>query len=131
MSHSQRLAHTVFTVAALLALATPVSAQTVLVRAKHVHLGDGKVLSPGAVLVADGKIVEVAGSLKAADADSVIEVNHVTPGIVDAMAPSAGVAPADAERTRELTPDAALIDCLDWDASRFRRRLEEGVVTLH
>ena len=133
MSHSQRLAHTVFIVAALLALATPpaVSAQTVLVRAKHVHLGDGKVLSPGAVLVADGKIMEVAGSLKAADADSVIDVSHVTPGLVDAMAPSAGVAPADAERTRELTPDAALIDCLDWDASRFRRRLEEGVVTLH
>ena len=39
----------------------PASAQesrTVLIRAQHVHLGDGKVLSPGSVLVSDGKIVK-------------------------------------------------------------------------
>ena len=112
----------------------PASAQesrTVLIRAQHVHLGDGKVLSPGSVLVSDGKIVNVAESQPAPEGAETLEVEHLMPGLVDAYAAAGSIVANDAEITREVTAEFSLAGAIDWTARDFGRRLAEGVTTLH
>ena len=58
----------------LLATTTPVGAETWLLRAGKIHTMTGKTLEPGAVLITDGKIVEVAQSIESKDGMRVAQV---------------------------------------------------------
>ncbi len=110
---------------------TAQESRTVLIQAQHVHLGDGQVLSPGSVLVSDGKIVNVAESQPAPEGAETVEVDHLMPGLVDAYASAGGIVANDAEITREVTADFTLDGAIDWTSRTFDRRLAEGVTTLH
>ncbi len=69
-----------------LALANPV----VVVKASSLHVGDGRVLKNGVIILEDGRIREVGSDLRAREEDEVtlIEVpsGSITPGLIDANA---------------------------------------------
>jgi imidazolonepropionase-like amidohydrolase len=73
------------TVALLLSLALNTPAATTLFKAAHVHTVSGTNFSPGAVLVRDGRIIEVARAIRA-DADETVDLGalHLFPGLIAA-----------------------------------------------
>ena len=77
-----------------------------LITAAKVYTMTGPPLAPGAVLVSNGKIVQVASKLTPPSGAKVIDLGGgvLMPGLVDAYS-SAGVAGHPAETTREITPD--------------------------
>lgn len=101
----------------------------VLIRAQAVHTADGNVLRPGQVLVVDGKIQEVGGSISA-DNVQVLEVQHLLPGLIDAAART-GIDALDRERTREITPELSTASIIDWNDREFTEQLQGGTTTLH
>ena len=101
----------------------------IVIEAEHLHIGDGQTLSPGRVLVQDGKIVEVGDSVSA-DSAKVIKVSALLPGLVDAAA-RMGVAQLDDERTKEVTPDLASAAIIDWSDRQFAEQLAAGTTSVH
>jgi len=100
-----------------------------IVRAQHLHTGTGEVLSPGAVLIRDGKIEGVAESIESDDA-AVVEVHTLIPGLVDAYV-SDGLVQAAEERTEELTPELQTADIIVWNSRSFQELLSDGCTTVH
>ena len=81
----------VLSVGALVAIswAVPVSAEdTLALKAKTVHLGNGKTISDGAVVMRDGEIIAVGGANVVPSDATVIELDRgsITPGLIDANA---------------------------------------------
>lgn len=101
----------------------------ILIRAKHVHIGDGKVLSPGEVLVTWGKISYVGESIELSSPARVVEVDSIMPGVVNASS-NAGVSGGQAEVSREMTPDFDTLSAIDWRDRDFAEVLDQGVTTL-
>src|SRR5437660_12803040 len=81
-------------------------AEDLLIQAAKVYTMTGPPLAPGAVLVSNGKIVQVGSKLPAPAGAKVIDLGSgvLMPGLVDAYS-SAGIAHSQAETTREITPD--------------------------
>lgn len=100
-----------------------------LIRAASVHIGDGETLSPGHVLIQDGKIVQVAARIEV-DNVQVIEVQHLIPGLIDAAART-GIDQLDEERTKEITPELSTAAIVDWNDREFTEHLTSGTTTLH
>jgi imidazolonepropionase-like amidohydrolase len=111
------------------AIAAPGTPQSTIIRAEHLYTGDGQVLSPGAVLLKNGKIVEVAESIDSDEAE-VMTVHSLIPGLVDAYANS-GLQGQDAERTEEFTPHLKTVSILDWTDREFREQVAAGSTTLN
>ncbi|HBE69695.1 MAG TPA: hypothetical protein DDW52_16235 [Planctomycetaceae bacterium] len=105
------------------------AAETVLVKAETVHTVDGDVLSPGQVLIKDGKIAAVAGEITDAGDAKVIEVAALMPGIVNASS-RAGLRGGGAEVSREVTPEFNTARAIDWRAREFAEARDQGVTTL-
>lgn len=101
----------------------------VLIRAKHVVVGDGKVLSPGAVLVDKGKITVVAESIET-DGAKVVEADWIMPGLVNAAA-SYGVSGGNSELSVEVAPDFRTALSIEPDSRDFLEALDQGVTTAH
>lgn len=120
----------IFIALSISSMSTAVAAENqMLIRAASVHIGNGETLSPGHVLVQDGKIAQVAESIDV-DNVQVVEVQHLIPGLVDAAART-GVDQLDRERTREITPELSTAAIIDWTDREFTEHLSSGTTTLH
>ncbi len=108
----------------------PALAQDALVvRCGTVHLGDGRVLERGFLVVRDGRFVSVGPDLPA-DAQNlpVIDVRDkvVMPGLVAADTDLAGNVDAD----YQATPDVVALDGFDFERAQ-ERALSGGVTTVY
>lgn len=114
-----------------LALAGSGRADDLLIRAAKVYTMTGAALEPGAVLVRDGKIAEIAAKLQAPEGVKVIDLGSgvLLPGLVDAHS-NAGIAGSSAEMTREITPDYRVLSAVDWRSRAFREQADEGTTCL-
>lgn len=110
-------------------IASSARADDIVIHAANLYTGTGDVLSPGSVLVRDGRIAEVADAIDAGDR-TVLTVESLMPGLVDATA-TTGLADRDAERTEEITPDVSTLPLVDWRDRGFREALAQGTTTLH
>jgi len=115
----------------LLLLAVPAGAEELLIRAGKVYTMTGAPLSPGAVRVANGKIVEIGPKLDAPSGATVLDLGSgvLMPGLVDAYS-SAGIAGNAAEMTREITPSYRVLTAVDWKSRAFREALADGTTCL-
>jgi imidazolonepropionase-like amidohydrolase len=116
---------------ALLLLAVPASAEDLLIRAGKVYTMTGAPLSPGAVRVSNGKIVEIGPKLEAPSGATVLDLGAgvLMPGLVDAYS-SVGIAGNVAEMTREITPGYRVLTAVDWRSRAFREALADGTTCL-
>jgi imidazolonepropionase-like amidohydrolase len=113
--------------ASLAAAAGAAEPAAVLVRARRIHTVAGPAIDGGAVLVRDGKIVEVGRDIRPPEGARVVEVpGEVMPGLVDA-ASTLGIPRSPAEEFRELTPEMRAIAAVDRDARDLDRALRSGV----
>jgi imidazolonepropionase-like amidohydrolase len=114
----------------LLAVA-PIRADDLLINAAKVYTMTGSPLSPGAVLVANGKIVQVSSKITAPVGAKVVDLGSgvLMPGFIDAYS-SAGIAGSPAEMTREITPAYRVLTAVDWRSRAFREALAEGTTCL-
>lgn len=103
---------------------------TVLIRANHVHTMVGETLSPGMILVRDGKIMQVAESITIDPMPPVLEVDSVMPGLVNAQS-TAGLVGSGGEASREVTPEFDTVGMIDFDARDFREAIDGGETTIH
>ncbi len=107
-----KIFHLVIALGLGLAGVTTVSAETLLLQGATVHTVSGETLSPGDVLIKDGKIAAVGKSLPTGDATIVdLKGKHLYPGMI-ALDTTMGLTEIDAVRatddTREVgdyTPD--------------------------
>jgi imidazolonepropionase-like amidohydrolase len=118
-------------VPALLLPAVPAGAEELLIRAAKVYTMAGPPLTPGAVRVSDGKIVEVGARLTPPAGATVLDLGSgvLLPGLVDAYS-SAGVTGNASEMTREITPGFRVLTAVDWHSRAFREALAEGTTCL-
>ena len=72
----------------------------VVVRAAELHVGDGRVIQGGMLIVEDGDVVAIGADLEIPAGALVIEVEggSITPGLIDA---NARIEPRDFETPRE------------------------------
>lgn len=107
------------------------AAEDLLIKAAKVYTMNGAPLTPGAVLVSKGKIVQVGAKIDAPVGVKVIDLGAgvLMPGLIDAYS-QAGIAGGAAETTREITPAFRTIDSVDWRARAFREALDEGTTCI-
>jgi imidazolonepropionase-like amidohydrolase len=115
----------------LLFAAGPARAEELLIRAAKVYTMTGPPLTPGAVHVSNGKIVEVGAKLTPPAGAKEIDLGSgvLLPGLIDAYT-SAGVAGGPAEVTREITPDYRVLTAVDWRSRAFREARADGTTCL-
>ena len=106
-----------------------------LYKASKVYTMDGEPLSPGSVLVVDGKIKAVAESvdLGGIEAETVDlgEGSVLMPGLVDAYSQTPLSSTGMDEITSEVTLDFKAIHSIDWDKNSLRRQLHAGTTTVN
>ncbi len=100
-----------------------------LIKAKHVYTVDGKVYSPGQVLVQDGKISFVGESIILSLPATEVEVDTLIPGIINASS-QAGQRGGGSEFSREVTPEFDTASTIDWRARDFAEAVDQGVTTV-
>ena len=110
-------------------------ASAMLLKASKVYTMDGEPLSPGQVLVVDGKIKAVAESVELGglDAESIDlgENSVLMPGLVDAYSQTPLSSAGSDEITSEVTLDFQAIHSVDWDKNALRRQLHAGTTTVN
>lgn len=114
--------------AAIAALPTAeVDAQVMVVKARTIHIGNGKVVEDGAILVKDGKIAVVGPSIPIPRNAVIHDAGDavVTPGFIDADA-ATGLRRAN-EESEEVIPSFDAIEGLDTRHSGFKARLRNGI----
>lgn len=102
----------------------------VLIQAENVYTMNGEVLSPGMVLVNDGKIAKVAKELSVDPMPKVIKVHSLMPGMVNAQS-TVGLVDSGGEVSREVTPEFETFGMIDFDARDFREAADGGETTVH
>lgn len=105
-----------------------------LYKADKVYTMEGEPLSPGQVLVVDGKIKSVGKTIELAGANpTVVELGAgsvLMPGLVDPYSQTGLGKDGSDESTREITPNFKAIDSVDWDKPALLRQLEQGTTTM-
>jgi imidazolonepropionase-like amidohydrolase len=103
----------------------------VLIRAAAVHTMTGPALRPGSVLVVEGRVAQIAGTIEPPPGARVIDLGSgvLLPGLVDAYT-HAGLDGATTESTEEITPGLRVIESIDWRHRSFRAALATGTTTL-
>ncbi len=123
---------------AFLLTALPSPAATLLLKAAHVHTVSGATLSPGAVLVSDGKVTEV-GTTIAKPADQIVDLGalHLYPGLI-AMDTSLGLTEIDAVRATsdraevgEFSPDVQSWIAVNPDSELIPVARANGITHAH
>lgn len=107
----------------------------VLYSAGTVYTMSGAPLSPGQVLVADGKIAAVG---KEIPADTVGNAKRVElgegsvlmPGFVDAYTQTGLESGKPDEQSKELTPRFQAIHAVDWKSDNIQKHLHDGTTTM-
>ncbi len=114
---------------AMSSVATAQEDSRTLIKAKHIYTVDGKVISPGQVLVnEEGKISFVGESIELGLPAREIEVDTLIPGIINASS-QAGLR-GGAEISREVTPEFDTASAVDWRSRDFAEAVDEGVTTV-
>lgn len=105
-------------------------ADDVVIKAAKVYTPNG-VISPGAVHVKKGRIVEVGAEIAAPAGVKQTDLGSgvLIPGLIDAYS-TVGVEGGAAESTLEVTPSFRVIDAVDLSARAFRQARADGVTTL-
>ena len=100
------------------------------VRAAKLHLGDGRVVDDGVLLVEGGKILAIgAGVDVPRDAAVIVHDGHVTAGMV-ACHTYSGVAGEATDTTRAVLAEARLADAFDPRRSDFAEAARAGITTM-
>jgi len=109
----------------------PVRADDLLIQAAKVYTMAGPPLAPGAVLISNGKIIQVGAKLTPPAGAKVIDLGSgvLMPGLVDAYSNN-GIAGNPAEMTKEITPDYRVLSAVDWRSRSFREALADGTTCL-
>ncbi len=104
--------------------------RTVVVRATQVHLGDGRVLSPGEVAFENGKIVEVGSAVGVPPGARFIDLGRgsVTPGFIDAFS-HAGLAGEGGRPSGDLSTALTAAKALSEKDASFGLLASHGVTT--
>lgn len=105
------------------------------IKAGLIHLGDGKSLSDGIVIIRDGLIEVVGTNLKIPEGAKVLSCGpkaELTPGLIDA-ASRAGIIRPDswADHSSEMIPQMRNLDAVDLDAKTLQRLAARGVTTVY
>ena len=104
-----------------------------LIKAGVVITMNGEPLSPGQILIENGKIAAVAAEVAAPDSATVIDLGAsatVMPGMVDAYSQTGLGTDGTDEITQEITPDFRALDSVDWDQAATKRQLLVGTTTM-
>jgi len=97
------------------------------VRAEQLHIGDGRIIENGVMLVRDGRIEKVGADLEVPAGTPVIEhAGHVTPGLV-ALRDFSGTQGEEFDSTRSIMDSASLAHAFDGDHSDFNKWAANGV----
>lgn len=107
---------------------------TTLYKAGTVYTMDGEALSPGAVLVVDGKIKAVGEAVEGGAGTNVIDLGEdgvLMPGLVDAWSQTPLSSTGMDEITSEVTLDFRAIHSIDWDKNGLKRQLASGTTTVN
>lgn len=121
-------------------VATPLFAEegkssATLYKASKVYTMDGDPISPGQVLVVDGKIKAVGGSVDLGGAEpNTIDLGEnsvLMPGLVDAYSQTPLSSTGMDEITSEVTLDFQAIHSIDWDKNSLRQQLHSGTTTVN
>ena len=120
---------TLFVVPVALILAAPGLAAETVFKAKKIYTGAG-VLTPGSMLVRDGKIARIGQTVPAAADVETIDLGDsvLIPGIVN-FSTTLGTTGGDSEVTKEITPDFQPLRSMDWRSREFREARSAGVTT--
>ncbi len=106
----------------------------ILIRAKKIYLSAENFISPGAVLIRDGRIDRIAEQIQIADEVRVIDLENatITAGLIDANT-NAGYRFGyhDAEHASECIPDMRVIDTIDLEGDDFKALADSGVTTVY
>jgi imidazolonepropionase-like amidohydrolase len=100
----------------------------ILIRAQHVYSADGMWGEKGEVLVIGGKIKYVGPSINVVGPLTVLEVDSLMPGLVDAYS-SLGLTGGSSEVSREITPEFDTYSAIDFGSRDFIEAIGEGVTT--
>lgn len=127
MSIMPNVTRAILSAAFMVALAPPASAQDIVIKAAKIYTQAGPPLSPGVVRINDGKIVEVGSNISPPSGARVIDLGQgvLIPGMIDAYT-SLGLEGGASESTREVTPELAVLDGIDWHSRSFRFASADG-----
>ena len=108
----------------------PATGRTVVVRAANVHLGDGRVLSPGEVAFEGGRIVEVGETVGVPPAARFIDLGRgsISPGFIDAYS-HAGLAGEGGRPAGDLSTAVTAAKGLSANDASFALLAAHGVTT--
>jgi imidazolonepropionase-like amidohydrolase len=105
------------------------SGDWILIRAKHIYSTQGVWGEKGEVLVRGGKIKIVGNAIDVPTPVTIVEVDSLMPGIVDAYS-SAGLSGGTSEVSREITPEFDTYSAVDWGSRDFQEAIDEGITTV-
>lgn len=116
--------------AALVAASAPQGAGTLAIQAKTLHLGDGRVLEKGILLVQGGKFLAVGAGADLPPGVRLIQHDGaITPGFVAAH-DRFTLGNEAADGTRAMLPDALVADAFDSQAKQLKLAARAGVTTV-
>ncbi len=101
----------------------------VLIRAKHLYSNNGAYGEKGEVYISAGKIKIVGPSIDVPGPLTILEVDSLMPGIVDAYS-SLGLSGGTSEVSREITPEFDTYSAIDWSSRDFAEAVDGGVTTV-
>lgn len=108
--------------------------QTTLFKAGTIHTMAGEPVSPGQILVVDGKIKSVGNDLEIPEGTKTIDLGEdavVIPGLVNAYSQTALAEGSSDEISNEVTPNFRAANGIDWAKSDLKRELENGTTTMN
>lgn len=105
-------------------------AATIAFKATKLHLGDGRVLENGVILVEQGVIRTVGADLSIPEGTTLIEhEGAITPGLI-ALHSHDGGGGELFETARQVLPEAELVWAFDPDSRDFERALAAGITSI-
>ena len=105
-------------------------AQLLAVRAARLHLGDGRVVENGVLLVESGRIRAVGAGVEVPSGASVIDhQGDVTAGLIACHAYS-GISAEASDTTRSVMADAHVADAFDPNKSDYAKALRAGITAV-
>lgn len=106
----------------------------ILIRAKKIYMSPDHVMSPGAILVRDGRIDRIDETIDIADDVRVVDLGEatITAGLIDANS-NAGyrLGYHDAEHASECIPEMRVLDTIDLESNDFKDLARAGVTTVY
>jgi imidazolonepropionase-like amidohydrolase len=107
---------------------------TIVINAASVHVGDGEVFRPGAVVLQGGKILAVGQSVTVPEGAKVIDATDgsLTPGLIDAACQLGTYSNVGfGEGESEVIPHLEVLDAVDLHSDDFEELVREGVTAVY